>query len=79
MKPAFLVDGVRTPIGNIGGALAEARPDDLAAHSIRALLARHPQLDPARIGDVILGCANQAGRGQPRRRAHGRPARGAAR
>ncbi|CAA9335768.1 MAG: 3-ketoacyl-CoA thiolase @ Acetyl-CoA acetyltransferase [uncultured Gemmatimonadaceae bacterium] len=61
MKQAFLVDGVRTPIGNIGGALAEARPDDLAAHAIRALLARHPGLDPARVDDVILGCANQSG------------------
>jgi 3-oxoadipyl-CoA thiolase len=58
---AFLVDGVRTPIGAIGGALAEARPDDLAAHAIRALLARHPALDPARVTDVVLGCANQAG------------------
>ena len=61
MTTAFLVDGVRTPIGNIGGALAEARPDDLAAHAVRALLARHPSLDPSRVADVILGCANQAG------------------
>ena len=61
MKQAFLVDGVRTPIGNIGGALADARPDDLAAHAIRALLARHEALDPARVSDVMLGCANQAG------------------
>jgi 3-oxoadipyl-CoA thiolase len=61
MTHAFLVDGVRTPIGNLGGALAESRPDDLAAHVIRELVARHPQLDPARIADVILGCANQAG------------------
>ncbi len=60
-QPAYLVDGVRTPIGSIGGALAEARPDDLAAHAIRALLARHPALDPARVADVVLGCANQAG------------------
>ena len=59
--PAYLVDGVRTPIGALGGALAEARPDDLAAHTIRALLARHPSLDPARVDDVVLGCANQAG------------------
>ena len=61
MNPVYLVDGVRTPIGTLGGALAEARPDDLAAHAIRALLARHPALDPARIEDVVLGCANQAG------------------
>jgi acetyl-CoA C-acetyltransferase len=60
-EAAYLVDGVRTPIGSIGGALAEARPDDLAAHAIRALLARHPALDPARVADVVLGCANQAG------------------
>lgn len=58
---AYLVDGVRTPIGALGGALAEVRADDLAAHAISALVARHPGLDPARITDVILGCANQAG------------------
>ncbi|MGZ8471191.1 MAG: 3-oxoadipyl-CoA thiolase [Gemmatirosa sp.] len=61
MTHAFLVDGLRTPIGALGGALAEARPDDLAAHAIRALVARHPGLDPARVADVVLGCANQAG------------------
>ncbi|MDF1502030.1 3-oxoadipyl-CoA thiolase [Roseisolibacter sp. H3M3-2] len=61
MTHAFLVDGVRTPIGALGGALAEARADDLAAHTIRALVARHPSLDPALVTDVILGCANQAG------------------
>jgi 3-oxoadipyl-CoA thiolase len=58
---AFLVDGIRTPIGNLGGALSAVRADDLAAHTIRALLARHPGLDPSQIADVILGCANQAG------------------
>jgi len=61
MTQAFLVDGVRTPIGNLGGALRDVRADDLAAHAIRSLLARHPSLDPAAIADVILGCANQAG------------------
>jgi 3-oxoadipyl-CoA thiolase len=60
-REAFLVDGVRTPIGRYGGALATVRPDDLAAHAISALLARHSTLDPALIDDVILGCANQAG------------------
>ncbi|MFI5729720.1 3-oxoadipyl-CoA thiolase [Kribbella sp. NPDC051587] len=60
-RAAFLVDGVRTPIGRYGGALATVRPDDLAAHAISALLARHATLDPALIDDVILGCANQAG------------------
>lgn len=58
---AFLIDGIRTPIGNIGGALSGVRADDLAAHAIRALLARHPGFDQASIADVILGCANQAG------------------
>jgi acetyl-CoA acyltransferase len=60
-QDAFLIDGVRTPIGNIGGALSSVRPDDLAAHAIASLLARHPSLDAARLTDVILGCANQAG------------------
>ena len=61
MNHAFLAGGLRTPIGNIGGALSEVRTDDLAAHVIRALLARHPAADPSAITDVILGCANQAG------------------
>jgi 3-oxoadipyl-CoA thiolase len=58
---AFLIDGVRTAIGNLGGGLSEVRADDLAAHVISELLARHPGVDPAAIDDVILGCANQAG------------------
>lgn len=61
MREAFLIDGVRTPIGSLGGALAPVRADDLAAHVLRALVARHPQVDHAAIADVILGCANQAG------------------
>src|SRR3954469_13618348 len=61
MTHAFILDGVRSAVGNIGGQLSEVRPDDLAAHVIRALVARHSSLDPARITDVILGCANQAG------------------
>ncbi len=61
MKPIYLVDGVRTPIGSFGGGLAHVRADDLAAHVIAKLVERHPRLDPARITDVILGCANQAG------------------
>jgi 3-oxoadipyl-CoA thiolase len=61
MSEAFICGGVRTPIGNIGGALSEVRPDDLAAHVIKELLARHASLDPAAIADVVLGCANQAG------------------
>jgi acetyl-CoA acyltransferase len=61
MTDAYIVDGVRTAIGNIGGQLSDVRADDMAAHVISALLARHPSLDLARITDVILGCANQAG------------------
>ena len=61
LTQAFLVDGVRTPVGSLGGALGPVRADDLGALVIRALLARHPALDAARIADVILGCANQAG------------------
>jgi 3-oxoadipyl-CoA thiolase len=60
-EQALIIDGVRTPIGNLGGALSAVRADDLAAHVIAALLARHPALDPAQLADVILGCANQAG------------------
>ncbi|MCU0617045.1 MAG: 3-oxoadipyl-CoA thiolase [Gemmatimonadaceae bacterium] len=59
--PAYIVDGVRTPIGSLGGALSPVRADDLAAHVLRSLLQRHPTLDAGAIDDVILGCANQAG------------------
>ena len=59
--PAYIVDGVRTPIGNLGGSLSPVRADDLAAHVVRALMARHAGLDSAVVADVILGCANQAG------------------
>jgi 3-oxoadipyl-CoA thiolase len=58
---AFLIDGVRTPIGSLGGALSAVRADDLGAQAIASLLARHPSLDASRLADVILGCANQAG------------------
>jgi acetyl-CoA acyltransferase len=61
MKEAFIIDAVRTPVGNFGGSLAPMRADDLAAHPLRELLAKHPNLDPSAIEDVILGCANQAG------------------
>ena len=61
MTDAFIVDGVRTAVGNIGGQLSEVRADDMAAHVIASLVARHPTLDQSRIIDVILGCANQAG------------------
>ena len=61
MTNAYLVDAIRTPIGNFAGTLAPVRTDDLAALVIRALMDRHPELDPAAVEDVILGCANQAG------------------
>ena len=61
MTASFVYDAVRTPFGRFGKALAGVRPDDLAASTLRALVDRHPDLDPARIGDVILGDANQAG------------------
>ena len=61
MTDAYIVDGVRTPIGSIGGGVSEVRTDDLAAHAIAELMRRHPELDPASIADVVLGCANQAG------------------
>ncbi|WP_422752835.1 3-oxoadipyl-CoA thiolase [Micromonospora sp. WMMD708] len=61
MTVAYLVSGVRTPIGRYAGALAGVRPDDLAAHVLRELVARHPAVDWARVDDVVLGCANQAG------------------
>ena len=61
MADAFIVGGVRTPIGNLGGGLSEVRPDDLAAHVIAELMRRYQSVDPAAIADVVLGCANQAG------------------
>jgi 3-oxoadipyl-CoA thiolase len=61
MTEAFLVDGVRTPIGRYGGALAAVRPDDLAAHVLRHLVERLPGVDWSAVDDVVLGCANQAG------------------
>ncbi|MGI5347277.1 acetyl-CoA C-acyltransferase [Streptomyces sp. CA-250714] len=61
MKDVYIVDAVRTPIGKYNGSLASVRPDDLAALTIRELLARSPALDPALIGDVFFGNANGAG------------------
>ena len=58
---AYLVDGVRTPIGRYGGALSSVRPDDLAAHVLSALAERHADVDWGALDDVVLGCANQAG------------------
>ena len=59
--PAFVYAAVRTPFGRFGGALADVRPDDLAATAITGLLAKTPGLDPERIGDVVWGNANGAG------------------
>ncbi|MDH4984246.1 3-oxoadipyl-CoA thiolase [Aminobacter anthyllidis] len=61
MSEAYIVAGVRTPIGRYGGALASVRPDDLAAHAIREALARLPGIPTDQIDEVVLGCANQAG------------------
>lgn len=61
MEQAYIIDGLRTPIGNFGGSLATVRPDDLLALVIKRLVERHPEMDPKEIGDVLIGCANQAG------------------
>jgi 3-oxoadipyl-CoA thiolase len=61
MSEAFLVGGTRTAIGRYGGVLSGVRPDDLAAHAIRAMLVQFPNLPQDAIDEVILGCANQAG------------------
>lgn len=62
MNQAFICDAVRTPFGRFGGTTATLRADDLAALPLKALLERNPGLDPARIDDVIYGCANRAGK-----------------
>jgi 3-oxoadipyl-CoA thiolase len=61
MRPVFICDAVRTPIGRYGGALAQVRADDLAAVPIRELVRRSPGLDWSAVDEVMLGCANQAG------------------
>ncbi len=61
MKEAYIIDGIRTAIGNFTGTLSPVRTDDLAAIVIKELMARNSQLDPATVEDVIMGCANQAG------------------
>ncbi|HLI12534.1 MAG TPA: 3-oxoadipyl-CoA thiolase [Alphaproteobacteria bacterium] len=61
MSEAYICDAVRTPIGRFGGALAGVRADDLAAIPIKALMARNPKVDWAKVDDVAYGCANQAG------------------
>ena len=61
MPHAFICEGVRTPIGRYGGALAKVRADDLAAIPLKALIAGHPAVDWSQLDEVYLGCANQAG------------------
>ncbi|MDC3351682.1 3-oxoadipyl-CoA thiolase [Crocinitomicaceae bacterium] len=61
MKDVFIVDAIRTAIGNFGGTLAPVRTDDLGAIVMKELINRNPNFDPSEIEDVIFGCANQAG------------------
>ena len=61
MKEAYIIDGVRTPIGSLGGSLSLVRADDLGAHVIRSLMEKHPEIPQDQIADVVMGCANQAG------------------
>ncbi len=61
MQDVYIIDGIRTAVGNFGGTLAAVRPDDLAAIVMKELIARNPEVDPSEIEDVIFGCANQAG------------------
>src|SRR5882672_4337942 len=61
MPEAFICDGMRTPIGRYGGALAKVRADDLATVPIKSLMQRHPGADWSKLDEVFLGCANQAG------------------
>ena len=61
MSEAYIIDGIRTPIGNLRGALSPIRADDLAALTIREIINRNPEIEPEAIEDVLFGCANQAG------------------
>lgn len=61
MKPVYIIDTIRTPIGRYGGKLSNTRPDDLLAHILKVLLQRNTNIDPNTIEDVIAGAANQAG------------------
>src|ERR1700730_14421680 len=61
MGDVFICDAVRTPIGRFGGSLAKVRADDLGAVPIKALMAKHPNLDWSKVDEVYFGCANQAG------------------
>lgn len=61
MNKAYIIDGVRTPIGNFTGSLSGVRADDMAALVIKELIKRNPNIDASKIDNVVLGCANQAG------------------
>ena len=62
ISDAYIVDAVRTPVGKAPrGGLRHTRPDDLLVHCLRGLLARNEGVDPAAIGDVIVGCAMPEG------------------
>lgn len=61
MKEAYIIDGVRTPVGNLKGVLSTVRADDLAALVIKEVVARNPEIPAEAIDDVIMGCVNQAG------------------
>src|SRR4051812_41839148 len=61
MKQAYIINGVRTAIGNFGGTLSAVRADDMAAHVLAELKKKNPGVDFTAVGDVVLGCANQAG------------------
>lgn len=61
MTNAFIIDGIRTPVGSFAGSLSTVRTDDLAAHVIARLIERNQQIAPETVADVILGCANQGG------------------
>lgn len=61
MKDAYIIDAIRTPIGNFGGTLSPVRTDDLGAIVMKELVSRNPSLNTEEIEDVLYGCANQAG------------------
>lgn len=61
MKEAYIIDGIRTPIGKFGGTLSTIRTDDLGAHAIKALIEKNANIPLEAYDDVIMGCANQAG------------------
>ncbi|MBK7309501.1 MAG: 3-oxoadipyl-CoA thiolase [Sphingobacteriaceae bacterium] len=61
MQQAYIINGVRTAVGNFGGTLAAVRTDDLAAFVIKELMERNKTVNFSEVGDVIFGCANQAG------------------